>query len=79
LFDPHPSESRISLYYQLEDGSDGAWLDVNISGKVSERMVMPHGQQRIDFEIPAGESFSFAVGLCKETELFVDRITFDWL
>ena len=79
LFDPHPSATRISLYYQLEDGSDGAWLDVNISGKVSERMVMPHGQQRIDFEIPAGESFSFAVGLCKETELFVDRITFDWL
>ena len=78
-FPGNPSAVRVTLHYQLADGSEGAWLDAAIGEESAQRIVLPHSAQQIDFEVPAETAFSFCVGLGQQTALHIKQITFEWI
>lgn len=76
-FESHSSAIRVTVYYQLKDDGEGAWM--NIVKENAEQIAMLPENEQIEFEIPAGKAFSFSASVGKETELFIDRIMFEWL
>ena len=78
-FCPCPDAVKVTVYYRLNNGETGAWLDVNISGETPLHITMDPEKQQAEFEVAAGKAFSFDCGLSEETELYMERIVFDWL
>ena len=69
---------KVTIYYQMKDCGEGAWININIEDTDQCIDMMPDGQW-IEFVIPAEKVFSFTVSIGKDTELYVDRIAFEWL